>query len=225
MHATRLIIVRHGHTGGNEEGLGVRIAGWTDLPLSQLGWEQARALARRFAAASPAAAIVSSPLRRAVDTARALAAPHLGPLLLDEGLREIHCGEVDGMPMGEAQARYPGAWAANLRQDDEDFGWPGGETYRAFRARCLAAVERVAAEHAGERVVVVTHAGVISQVLGFLHGRIAAEWESFRPGNGSVTELAWEAGRGTLVRFDDRSHLDGVSAAPERPERAGAPRD
>jgi broad specificity phosphatase PhoE len=48
----------------------------------------------------------------------------------------------------------------------------------------------------------VTHAGVISQIVGALHGTSAARWELWRPRNGSVTEVRWQDGRGALVFFD-----------------------
>src|SRR5690606_10824863 len=115
---------------------------------------------------------------------------------------------MDGLSIAEVKRRYPGVWAANQRQDDPDFAWPGGESYRAFRERCLAEVEAIAAAHRGEQVLVVTHTGVVSQVVGFLRGASAACWECYRPGNASITEIAWDQRAGRLVRFDDRAHLD-----------------
>jgi alpha-ribazole phosphatase/probable phosphoglycerate mutase len=109
------------------------------------------------------------------------------------------------MPLDEVQRRFPDIWSANLRQDDLNFRWPGGESYRAFRGRCLDTVHELAATHRGRTVALVTHAGFISQILGFLHDASPAEWGQFRPGNTGVTEITWESG--DLVVFDDRSHL------------------
>jgi broad specificity phosphatase PhoE len=218
-----LIFVRHGHTAGNESGPEVPlevppevpISGQVDLPLSPLGRRQVAALARRLAAGPPAAAVYASPLLRARDTARLLAGPHLGPLRLVEGLQEIDCGDADGMSIAEVQRRYPVLWRENQSQLHEEFRWPGGETYSLFRRRCLDAVRSLAADHPGERVVVVAHAGVIGQVLGDIHGLSAARWDAYRPGNASLTEVEWLGGTGRLVRFDDREHLADLNAAAE----------
>jgi len=207
-----LILVRHGHIAGNSLSE-ARMSGWTDFPLSDLGWRQTAALRRRMAQEPPAAARYASPLRRARDTAEALAGLPLGPLHLLDDLREAHCGEVDGWPISEARRCYPDLWDANLLQADESFRWPGGESYRELRERCLRAIEEIAAAHPGERAVVVTHAGVISQVLNALHGIGPERWNNFRPGNCSLTEVEWGRGGGTLVRFDDRSHLVGLQEA------------
>lgn len=218
MRPVRLILIRHGHVAGNspaEE----RVNGWSECPLSPLGRRQARALRRRLALEPPAAALYSSPLRRAADTARALEGLPLGPLRLLPELREMYCGELDGFPAVEAQQRYPDIWETNRRQEDEDLRWPGGETYREFRQRCLTGLRRIVQTHPGERVVVVTHAGVISQILGAMHGLHSAQWASFRPGNASLTEVEWGLAGGTLLLFDDRSHLEGLE--DDRLEAAG----
>ena len=197
----------------------MRMSGWTDLPLTEHGRYQAELLRRRLEAGAPFAAIYTSPLWRARDTALELYEAGLGPLLVHEGLREIHCGEVDGRPVDEVQRHFPQHWEANLRQEDEDFRWPGGESYREFRERCLRTLRAIAAAHPGECVAVVTHAGLISQVLGALHGLSPARWEPFRPDNTALTELDWCGEHGALVRFDDKSHLVPPTSLPHARER------
>jgi alpha-ribazole phosphatase/probable phosphoglycerate mutase len=183
------------------------MSGWTDIPLSDRGRRQVACLARRMPS-EPASVLYASPLLRALETARPVAQVVGAEVRLEPGLREIHCGEVDGWTVEEVRRRYPDLWAANLRQDDEGFRWPGGETYRELRERSLGALRRIAAAHPGERVLVVTHAGVISQVLGCLRGINPARWECYRPGNCSLTELDWEGETGRLVSYDDRGHLE-----------------
>jgi Histidine phosphatase superfamily (branch 1) len=102
----------------------------------------------------------------------------------------------------------------------------------------LRALCRIAAAHPGQRVVVVTHTGVITQALGALDGTAAARWEANRAGNASLTEVRWPAGggpgalagpgdRGTVVRFDVREHLVApppAAPSPGRPiPKAGRP--
>jgi alpha-ribazole phosphatase/probable phosphoglycerate mutase len=213
MQPCLLLLARHGHTSGNGDNAARPMSGWTDTPLDALGRQQAEALGRRLADGPPLDAVISSPLSRAVDTAR-IAASAWGPVRLHDGLREIGCGEVDGAPIGEVKARHAALWEANLRQDDDDFRWPGGESYRELRARCVAAVRSIAAARPGQRVLVVTHAGVIGQILGEMHGVPPARWEPFRPGNASLTSVSWQGDRGALLRFDDRDHLSESTRPP-----------
>jgi broad specificity phosphatase PhoE len=156
-----------------------------------------------LAGESPCTAIYASPLRRAWDTATA-AGVALGvqPRRYD-GLREICCGWLDGLQLADIRARFPTLWHRNLAQTDDRFAWPGGESYRAFRLRVVQAISTLASAHVGERIVLVTHAGVITQLLGALYGESAARWDAFRVANASVSELRWSRGRRSeLVRFN-----------------------
>jgi broad specificity phosphatase PhoE len=129
------------------------------------------------------------------------------PIAFDPALREIHCGVLDGAVLAEVQTRHPELWSRNLAQSDESFGWPGGETYGEFRSRVLDSMRHIASLHPASRVLIVTHAGVISQVLGASAGLSAARWEAFRPANASVTEVLWRGRTGSIVRFNDCAHL------------------
>jgi broad specificity phosphatase PhoE len=208
---TRLIFVRHGHTAANGVEAEMRISGWTDFPLSPLGRRQAEALRLRLEA-DPPDAIYTSTLQRARATAETVAGLASGiPLLPLDDLREIFCGEAEGRLLDEAKQRFAELWAANLRQDDEGLRLPGGESYREFRERCLAAVRRIVDAHPGQRVLIVTHAGVICQVVGALYGNSPALWADHRPGNCSLTTVDWYGPpsrvSGVVIGFDDRSHL------------------
>jgi broad specificity phosphatase PhoE len=217
-----LVLLRHGHTAANSGSAEPRMSGWTNFPLSELGRRQAECLSRRLAEAPPVSALYASPLQRASDTARALTSLGKREIRYLEDLREIGCGEVDGWPVSRVRERYPDLWEVNLRQEDPDFRWPGGESYRELRDRSLAALNRIAAAHPGERVAVVTHAGVLSQAIGWLHGTSPAEWSRFRPGNCSLTEVEWAAGCGTVLVFDDRSHLEEINPDAEGPAAEAA---
>lgn len=203
----RLILIRHAHTASNDEVATSVLSGWADLPLTERGYEQIDRLRDRFRQGPSFAAIYSSPLRRAWDTARALTSAGRSRPRLHLGLREIGCGSLDGMLIAKIRESFPDIWTANLRQNDDDFRWPGGESYREFRARCLAAIEMVASAHPGSTVAIVTHSGVITQVVGAIEGTSAARWDRHRAGNTSLTEILWWRGSGTVVGFDDRAHL------------------
>lgn len=206
----RLILVRHAHIDCGRNGLPL-LCGSHDAPLSARGEQEVERLRRRLAAMH-AAALYSSPLARAVHTAAAAPGPLVRRMRLLQSVAEIHCGIVEGMPIADVKQQFPDAWRSNESQVDEDFCWPGGESYRRFRRRVLRAMRGIARMHPGESVLVVTHAGVVNQVLGALHGQCAARWENFRPGNASITELTWSGDSGRVVCFDDRSHLQQAPA-------------
>jgi probable phosphoglycerate mutase len=98
------------------------------------------------------------------------------------------------MPLQQVQREFPDFWTRNEAQVEDTFAWPGGETYAQFRARVLAGLAEAAATYPSGRVAVVTHAGVISQVLGVAKGRPACVWESDRPGPLTGTEVVWADG-------------------------------
>lgn len=197
-----LVLIRHGHTAANAEGLHVPMSGWTDLPLSDQGVVDAVRVARQLAVEPAATAAYTSPLQRARHTAQVILDERPMSLALEPDLREIYCGEAEGLPLHEVCRRYPQLWGQNLAENDTEFRWPAGESYRELRERSLAAVQRIASIHPGERVVVVTHTGVISQLVGSIQGVSPACWSRFRPRNGSITELRVCSGKLELVRFD-----------------------
>jgi broad specificity phosphatase PhoE len=178
--------------------------------LSPLGQEQVRRLCTALSGRQAIHVLYASPLRRAYATAAALGSTLGVPVFARGDLREIGCGEVDGWPIREVQARHPETWARNLAQKDDAFRWPGGESYREFRARALRAIGRIVTRHPGRRALIVTHAGVISQVMGAIHGASAACWSAYRAGNASVTTIrVLGAGeRLQVLSFDGRAHLD-----------------
>jgi broad specificity phosphatase PhoE len=204
---TTLLFVRHGQPEGHKGGFPQHMSGWHDVPLSVGGRNEIALLARRLQRERGIAGICSSNLRRAADTAAAIASAIELPITYVPELREINCGEVDGREIEQVKRDYPMLWQANLRQDDPDFRWPGGESYREFRNRCLTGTCMIAAKHTGSQVVVVTHAGVISQVIGYVQGLSPARWEPFRPATASVSVLEWQGQSAAVLSFNDRSHL------------------
>jgi broad specificity phosphatase PhoE len=111
-----------------------------------------------------------------------------------EWAREIHCGEIEGIPLDGLQREHPALWARNQAQVDDGFAWPGGESYRDFRARVVAGLTGIAEAHAGERIAVVTHAGAITQIVGVARGRSAAVWSKDRPDPLGAIECTWRNG-------------------------------
>lgn len=149
-------------------------------------------------------ALFTSTLKRATEVAGELGRVWaLDPRGADWA-REIDCGDFEGMPLRRLQREFPDLWARNEAEREDSFAWPGGETYAHFRDRVLGGLSNAAASFPDRRVAVVTHAGVIAQVLGVVKGRRACVWKPDRPGPLTATEVLWENGAPRAVlRFSD----------------------
>ena len=210
-------LVRHGESVSNLEG---RVQGQADIELSPLGHAQARQVAdwaRRLAASRPGDVatireVWSSPLRRARETAAAIAAAIGLPVLLDEQLCELHAGIFQGHLWADLEQMFPDE-VAQWRSGDPHYVIPGGESRAQLAARGRAALESLAARDP-LGMIVVAHGGVLTAALGSMLGRehplLAAAAE--RPftklpalANCSVTELEWPGPR--LVAFNETGHL------------------
>ena len=160
MQETELIVIRHGETNWNAAG---RVQGFLDAPLNERGLKQARWLGNRLAG-EPMHAIYSSDLARTRGTAAPLARRKRMAVRTDVRLREWNLGVFENLTIPEARLACEEGYHA-YRQRRPDFVIPGGESLRGFAARCLAGVEAIVAGHPGERVVVVTHGGVLLNMM------------------------------------------------------------
>ncbi|WP_370332305.1 bifunctional RNase H/acid phosphatase [Mycolicibacterium hippocampi] len=157
---TRLLLLRHGQT---ELSVQRRYSGRGNPELTDLGARQAEAAAHYLGANGGIAAVVSSPLRRAHDTASA-AAGKLGlDVVVDEDLIETDFGAWEGLTFGEAAERDPELHRSWLR--DTSVAPPGGESFDAVAARVRSAQQRIIAEHSGQTVLVVSHVTPIKTLL------------------------------------------------------------
>lgn len=157
---TRVCLIRHGEAAGNRERL---YLGQSDPPLTAHGRRQAQDLARLLRDV-PLAAVYSSDLRRARQTATAVARLHGLPVQAVETLREGDFGLWTGLDWQAIARAWPQEWEAWLA-DPERVAPPGGETAGAIRRRALGALERIAGYCAGQSVAVVTHGGVLAVLL------------------------------------------------------------
>ncbi len=125
---TILYLVRHGQSDWNAAN---RFQGHVDRPLTDLGRTQAEALARELASIA-LEAIYSSPLRRALDTATAVAAGRDLEVVADDGLREVDVGSWAGLTRAEVEERFPAEFRRWVEGGD---GWEDGETYEEMSTR------------------------------------------------------------------------------------------
>ena len=186
---TRIVLIRHAAID-----TGRRLCGSLDVPLAPAGRAHLKSVIEAERKKPVPHALYTSSLARAREVGLELGrAWDLEPRMV-EWAREIHCGDVEGLPLHQLQRDLSALWARNQAQTDNGFAWPGGETYAQFRARVIAGIRATAIAHAGERVAVVTHAGVISQALGAIKGRPPCVWEADRPQPLTATEVACEDG-------------------------------
>jgi broad specificity phosphatase PhoE len=153
--------VRHGESEANAAR---RFAGRSDSPLTERGREQAKAVAEALAKVH-FDRIVSSPLSRCRDTALVIARRQQLPVDLERDLVEIDVGEKTGLPFDEVRGLPE--WS-----DDGFVAWPRGESLDQVLERAHRVITRIAAENAGQRVLIVGHGGVtrilMSHFLGLL---------------------------------------------------------
>jgi probable phosphoglycerate mutase len=162
---TRLFLIRHAETTLSAED---RFAGSSDVPLSEHGRDQVQQLAHRLAGFAPAA-VYASPMRRTLETAESLAAPHGLAVRADPRLREIDHGHWEGLTRREVEARYPmeaGMWLA----DPYNFAPVGGEPGRSVAERAVAAVKEIVAAHPDNVTFVVSHKATLRLIIGFYLG-------------------------------------------------------
>lgn len=152
--ASRVILIRHGETDWNAEG---RIQGHLPIPLNERGLAQAEAISDRLASV-PFVALYSSDLLRARQTAEAIGRGSGHDVRTDERLREWDLGILSGLMRTVAEELHPEAFGI-FRNRIVDEPVPGGESIRARFIRVTDAVREIAAAHAGETVIAVTHGG------------------------------------------------------------------
>ncbi len=200
--STTLILVRHGETAANTDRVW---HGATDTPLSEKGRLQARAVARHLAEAEPAAAAVyTSGLQRAGDTAREIGLAQGIVPRIEPRIGEYDLGTWEGRPFSELLG-VEDFWTRI--KEDPDFAPEGGESPRSVASRFEEAVRTIAAAHEGERVVLVSHSGAISLGLGWLLDSRLACWRRVM-NNCAFSELVLDP-EPRLLRFNESGHLAG----------------
>ena len=200
---TELAVVRHGQTEFNRRGL---YQGHADSPLTAAGEAQALRLAPRLRSLN-CSAVYCSDLGRARRTAELLVRPSARRIREDAALRERSYGAFEGLSRGEIAAQYPDARIASGAANP-DYTPPGGETQDEFNKRVTRAFDRIASEHAGQRVLVVTHGGVVTAFARYVLGVPKNAPRLFDIGNTSLSLFYRDDGRRWMVRFlGDVSHL------------------
>ena len=196
---TSLVVVRHGRTLANAQGL---LLGRLDVELDPLGRRQAEALARAVLDSSgPITAVVSSPLERTRETAGAMGLP----VVVDDRFIELDYGEYDGRPLSDVSPEVWSAW-----RHDPSFCPPGGETLAEVSERVVAGCLDWAERADGGAVVIVTHVSPLKAAVAWALG-VGDEtgWRT-RVDPASITRIAVDGPVPVLRSFNETGHLVGI---------------
>ena len=198
-HVTTLYLVRHGQTDHNKNEIN---QGWLDSPLNDHGRAQARALAARMQSVE-LDHILASPLSRADETARILAAANGAPLRYVDDLKEINMGAFTGMNFRDAEALRSPSFATHAGQYVPP---AGGESPQEMFDRSRVFLEMVLQDMQHKRVLAISHGGlIITMIMAALqlnpHARLRAGVQ-----NASISKLEHIGDRWRLCLLNDHGH-------------------
>ena len=207
---TALIVIRHGETDWNRQH---RFQGQIDVPLNALGLEQARRLADRLSD-EPIDLLLASDLQRAQVTAQMVAQAQGRPLRVEPLWREQGFGLLEGLDVPTIQQRHADLWTRWVRHE-ADYALPeGGESNVAFHARVMRALHDLQARHAGARVLVVSHGGVLDMLWRQAHGLPLSGPRACEIPNTGINRLRFDGQQLRVEQWADAAHLDGLPPQP-----------
>jgi len=183
--------------------------GRNDVPLNERGVLQAEQLAAALSR-EPLVAVYASPLRRTLETARAVAGAHGLEVTVEERLIEMDIGELDGLTFAEVRTRYPGLLEEWTSGPGANMPMPGGgERLADVQERAWSAVTELAARHVEEAVAAVTHNFVILSLLTKVLGIELSQFRRLRHAVAAVSVVDFTPERALVVRMNDTCHLEG----------------
>ena len=204
---TDILLIRHGETAWNRMR---RMQGHIDIGLNDEGQRQARSLARALQTERPAA-IYASDLQRARDTAQAVADIHQLTVHIDVALRERCYGAFEGLMYDEISVQYPEAFAL-WQSRDPKIRFPAGEreaeTLEEFHQRSVDVITRIAQQHPDQRIVIVTHGGVLDCVYRAAHDLSITSPRDFAILNAAINRLQWDGYTFRVLQWADATHLE-----------------
>ncbi len=203
---TFLYLIRHGATDANLRRPYILQGRGLDLPLNDIGRSQAERLRRLFQTAK-ISSIYASPMRRAAETARAVADAHKMPVSTVEALIECDVGRWEGLDWETIRREFPREYE-DFQRDPGQCPYYGGESYHDVSLRAIPAVEELLAKHAGETVIAVTH-NVVNRVCAarFL-GLDVSLAKSIHQVNGGVNVIRRQNERTELIVLNSFFHLE-----------------
>ncbi|MEM0897839.1 MAG: histidine phosphatase family protein [Verrucomicrobiota bacterium] len=211
---TTVFLIRHGETEWNQQGIH---QGHMDSPLTPHGENQARQLGERFQAIGrPFDAIYSSDLGRAKQTVEAICRPigQSGAIQWEPRLRERALGILEGLTYPQIEEKMPEDYRQHT-SGDPDYCPEGGESWRDLYGRATSTLEDLATSHDGERILCVTHGGVVSMAMRHCMGIDLAIPRRFHIANTALNILECEDRTWRLRTWGDTAHLEGETTLDE----------
>ncbi len=205
---TVIYLIRHGQSIGNKMRY---FLGHTDVDLTELGYEQARATANALADVK-FDYIYSSDLMRAMSTAKPNAELRSMDVIPVRGLREMYVGEWENVAIDDIIERYKEKFTVEWKEQFGTFRAPGGESTPELAARFKAALTEIAERHPGKCICCATHAAAIKAFWGDISGIKPEELASAMPfpSNASYSVVEYEDGVFTPVSYSNDAHLEGM---------------
>lgn len=200
----RLILVRHGETDTNKAGVAL---GRDDVELNEHGRWQAERVAGSLED-EPIVAVYSSPLKRALTTAEAVASCHGLKVQVDDGLIEMDIGEMEGLTYKQVGERYPRFLQLWLGGQAAYEAMPGGESLADVQERAWQALERIRQREDQGTVAAVTHNFVILTLLCRVLGLELADFRRLRHSLAAKSVLELGPDRIIVLSVNDTCHLE-----------------
>lgn len=182
--------------------------GQLDSPLTVRGLLQANALATRFSAI-PFSAIYSSDLPRAAKTAEIISNINGAPIHLDPRLRERNMGIFQGLTVTEMREKYP-LERFEFEKRNSDYVVPNGESANQRTERIVRCLTEIGIKHSGEKVLCVTHGGILMGFFQYVLGLSPLSMGHFKRHNAAVNAFEFNGGKWILETWGDISHLESL---------------
>lgn len=200
---TKIIFVRHAEAEGN---VTQTLHGWTDSKLTEKGISQAKKVAQRFKS-EKIDVIYSSDLKRAYNTAELIADAKQLDINIDEGLREINCGDFEDKPFNYLEEIYPENMY-NFNNQLHLFTCPNGESAVEFQNRLVESVNNIILNNADKNICIVTHGTAIRVILCYFYSKPLEEVVNiFWGDNTSISVVIIDEDKYYVEVESDATHL------------------
>ena len=190
----QLILVRHGETNSNRQGV---YCGWTDVELNEYGISQAERARDRLKHIN-FDLVVASPLKRTKKTAQIISKN----IIYDEGLKEINFGLWDNLSLKEIEEKYPDEYNVWIKNENEEFMFPKGESIKDVQKRSASIIDKIMKKQKWGNVLIVTHGGLIRNIIAYLLGMGGMGAWRFRIDNCGITKIQIIEGYAVLTELN-----------------------
>jgi broad specificity phosphatase PhoE len=202
---TQILLVRHGETAWNAEEV---FRGQADIPLNKNGLKQAQLLGE-YLSRKKIDAVYSSPLKRALKTAEAIAVPKSLDVNVAPALIDMNFGKWQGLTTVEVKRQYGKIYQSWL-EAPEQVTIPAGESLEDVRNRALPFLEEIVAKYTGQNVVLASHRVVHKVLICSLLKIGNAAFYNVKLDTAGITRFEFDKGRAVLVSHNDTSFLESI---------------